>query len=734
MASLVKSVMLKIVADDGDSEAKLDKITEKADELGRLHPDIKVKVDAAAASAKLAVLRKELKDTGNAAAGDDTSLKSRLMSLAGAGASITGIGDAMTAGSADASMFQKVMAGASLATGLLEPVMAGAVVATLGLSSGLVAAGAGLGVFGLVAKSNLTTATTAANAVQAAQIAYTSAVASGTSKATAYAAEQKAILTAYNQLSPAQIAMSKQIGDVQNAWQSFVQSNTAGVDKVMSQGIGLLPKLLKDVQPLLAPTEKALSGLVTTLGKGLDSSGFKSFMSSLAQNTGPAITKLGDAILHVVAGIGGILKAFMPASQGIMSGLDKMTAKFATWGETLSSHSGFQSLMETFKTETPLAVKTLENLAGVITHLGASMTGLSTASNSKWILQLLTPLSGLLDKLTKNQDLDRIALYLLAGADAGKKLKAAFTGISGALGDLDKGIGLLGKFGGAAEDAGRGAKIASAATKVWTGVQAAFDAVMAVDPIFLVIAVIALLVAAIVFLVVKCKPFRDFWIQLWGDVEKVAEAAWQYVVMTVDDGVARVKGILNWFGRLPGLFRGWWDDAVRAVEDATGTLTGFVNSIPGRILRGLGNLGSLLFSAGENLIMGLVHGIESMAMAPVNAMSSIVSDVRSLLPFSPAKKGPLSGSGSPDIAGRKIGQMLAAGIGSSSPAVAAAARRMAGSATVTAGGGTAGHGAAQQVVIQFASPGGGTLDAAFLKWLRNTIRVQGGNVQTVVGH
>ena len=59
---------------------------------------------------------------------------------------------------------------------------------------------------------------------------------------------------------------------------------------------------------------------------------------------------------------------------------------------------------------------------------------------------------------------------------------------------------------------------------------------------------------------------------------------------------------------------------------------------------------------------------------------------------------------------------------------------MAGSATVTAGGGTAGHGAAQQVVIQFASPGGGTLDAAFLKWLRNTIRVQGGNVQTVVGH
>src|ERR1017187_879175 len=91
--TLVKSVMLKIVSNDGDTEAKLDLITKKANELGRLHPDIKVKVDSAAASAKLAVLRKELKDTGNAAAGDTgTSLKSRLMFLGSAAAVAGGFG------------------------------------------------------------------------------------------------------------------------------------------------------------------------------------------------------------------------------------------------------------------------------------------------------------------------------------------------------------------------------------------------------------------------------------------------------------------------------------------------------------------------------------------------------------------------------------------------------------------------------------------------------------------
>ena len=45
----------------------MDRITEKADELGRKHPDLQVKVNTAAASAKLAVLKRELKDTADAA-------------------------------------------------------------------------------------------------------------------------------------------------------------------------------------------------------------------------------------------------------------------------------------------------------------------------------------------------------------------------------------------------------------------------------------------------------------------------------------------------------------------------------------------------------------------------------------------------------------------------------------------------------------------------------------------
>ena len=84
--ALVKKVTLKITADDGDTEVKLDSITRKADELAAKHPELKVKIDTGAAAAKMAILRKELKDTGNQerdTGKESETLKGRLAALGG---------------------------------------------------------------------------------------------------------------------------------------------------------------------------------------------------------------------------------------------------------------------------------------------------------------------------------------------------------------------------------------------------------------------------------------------------------------------------------------------------------------------------------------------------------------------------------------------------------------------------------------------------------------------------
>ena len=64
-----------------------------------------------------------------------------------------------------------------------------------------------------------------------------------------------------------------------------------------------------------------------------------------------------------------------------------------------------------------------------------------------------------------------------------------------------------------------------------------------------------------------------------------------------------------------------------------------------------------LFTAGRKIVESLWKGIETLAMKPVEAMKSIVQKIRNLLPFSPAKEGPLK-----DIHRIKLIETIAAGL------------------------------------------------------------------------
>jgi hypothetical protein len=760
-ATLVRKVMLQIAADDGDTEEKLDKISQKADELAAKHPELKVKIDSAAASAKLAVLRRELKDTGD----DSVDAKTRLGAL---GQALNGLTLGLSGGFGEMTMFQKVIAGLGIATGLGEPLVAGLTVAIGGLSSGLVAAGAGLGVFGLVAKGAF--------------------------------AQVEAADTAGKKLTGGLGELQAGLKSATDEWNGFVTANAGGVAKIMAQGLGLLPRLLSSLQPLLAPVERALSGLVSQLGHGLDSSGFRSFMAMLAANTGPAITRLGQAVGHIGAGLGGIIRAFMPFAQDMLSGLDKITGAFAKWGTTLSGHTGFQSLISTFKSETPQAVGVLKSLAVVIKNVVSGMAGLSTGSNSKMLLQVLGPLSGILAKLSKNQDLVRIGLYLLAAADAGKKLRTAFQGIQAGMGvfktgasafqDLRAGFsnsaaaasdatGIWGTFGGkisaaitAVKSWGIWSKIAGAATKVWSGIQAAFNVIMDANPIVLVALAVAGLVAGVVLAYIHFKAFRD----IVNDVGRAIKAAFldalHAVERAVSDVVSWVKGhwqlllaiLLGPIALAALLIKDHWHqivkDTSKFVSDATGEVrrlgtdvirffknafdrvTGDVHNweldilhvferLPGKIISALSNLGSMLYRAGADAIKGLLDGIKSMIGGALGAVEGWGHDLANALthPFGIHFSEP-SEATQMVKAGRKIPLGLAAGMtaetGAARSAAAAVARAAGlGAAASPAMAGAAGTG---RMTVEWV---GGQSDQQFLTWIKKNIRIRGGDVSSM---
>lgn len=118
---------------------------------------------------------------------------------------------------------------------------------------------------------------------------------------------------------------------------------------------------------------------------------------------------------------------------------------------------------------------------------------------------------------------------------------------------------------------------------------------------------------------------------------------------------------------------------VTALVHGIGMLMDFITPL----VAGLSGLTSMFGSAGEQagtaLVVGIIAGLGFMVSPLVGVMAGLVAAVAAFLPRSPAEVGPLSGDGSPDQRGFKLGSMFAEGLAASTDLVRAAAGGLVGS-------------------------------------------------------
>lgn len=192
----------------------------------------------------------------------------------------------------------------------------------------------------------------------------------------------------------------------------------------------------------------------------------------------------------------------------------------------------------------------------------------------------------------------------------------------------------------------------------------------------------------------------------WNVIKSASLAVWGAIRSYITTQINLIKAVLNgigaavtkvigFFNRMKsqamsalGSFKSGVSSAVstvvgyfgRLVTGATGKISSLISTvrgIGGRIRSAVGNLASLLVGAGRNVIQGLINGITQKLGALRAKAASAAASIRNLFPFSPAKEGPLSGKGSPELAGRKIVNMIAAGMERRIPEIRDSARRIA---------------------------------------------------------
>ena len=156
------------------------------------------------------------------------------------------------------------------------------------------------------------------------------------------------------------------------------------------------------------------------------------------------------------------------------------------------------------------------------------------------------------------------------------------------------------------------------------------------------------------------------WTMAWEGVKTVVTGAINLVKAVVKGGLTLVKSIfttvLNLIkAKVTSVFNMLPQPVQRALQKfKTYFTTGFnavlniVKSLPGRIKSALGNLGALLVNSGAALMRGFTNGIKRGISAAVNAAKSAVQRVRDFFPFSPAKRGPFSGSGYTTHSGKAL--------------------------------------------------------------------------------
>jgi len=160
------------------------------------------------------------------------------------------------------------------------------------------------------------------------------------------------------------------------------------------------------------------------------------------------------------------------------------------------------------------------------------------------------------------------------------------------------------------------------------------------------------------------------WGAAWDAIKAAASAVWDGIKSLVRNSIDAVKSIIsNVLDAIKSLWSSAWDTVKSVVSSAWGgikdavsdgieAVVGFMRKFPGRIKTAVGDLGSLLYSAGQSVVTGLWNGISSMADWIYDKVAGWASDIYDAVKEGLGKLWP----GSPSQAGIDIGYYFGLGI------------------------------------------------------------------------
>ncbi|MEU0159865.1 peptidoglycan DD-metalloendopeptidase family protein [Streptomyces sp. NPDC006261] len=336
-------------------------------------------------------------------------------------------------------------------------------------------------------------------------------------------------------------------GGLVEAFKAWSKELSPAVVPLFTRGVVSLKDSLPGLTPLAEGAAKGIDTLMDKASAQMKTPFWKSFKDDLAENVEPAVVGFGVAFGNVIAGIAGIIDAFLPKMDGIAAHSDRITERFAKWGTSLKGSPDFEKFLAYVKATSPGLAEFIGELLSTIFDLSKALAPLT-----QMLFDTIKPLLDGIQWLATNVPELVMTLWLLYAVQ--KAITLGMAAFAGAM-ILYQSVMI----------------IAAIATHGWAFALAATGIVPIIRAIVLVV---GLLVAAVIY----------------------AYKNWDWFRITVDTVARAIKtaAIWIWDNGLKPAFAGIWT-GMKAIGAAAVWLWGYVGPVFG-----------FLFKWGKILVTALV--------------------------------------------------------------------------------------------------------------------------------
>jgi hypothetical protein len=580
---------------------------------------------------------------------------------------------------------------------LLIPI-ASATIAAAGGVMGMAAAFGAMAVpalaFGLAAKSVYTNITTLITGLDANT---TAALANATSYKQIYSI-LNSNSTAFHNMDSAMQTVTVGYVMMKNALTTFQNAIQLPVTMVLYDTFHLLSQVLGYLTPAVYAFGMALNLVILNFSTRLKDPTFQKFFKDATANMGTLVTDWGGGFVNIIEGLTALLDAFLPVGVKMSNGFLQMTKDFDNWAQKLSTSEGFKKFLGIVETDGPVILKILGQVILFVAQL-VGVLGTASVSHTLFndLLQLLSVVNKFL--ATHPGMAQFAADLLLIGVAAwklGPALGPLMSFIASPIGIavvaiLALGLAFVYAYNKSAEfrdwvnknlkplwdqlthDV---SQFTNAMTNLWPTIEGIWkrflpqltliaqgemtNLVGIFGGLFQIIAGIFQLFSGIL---------SGKWGLIWKGLLNILEGFGTLVggmmmgFLTMMEGIIESLGKIIW-GLIGHWVTQWVANFVTFVSQTIQTLTqlpgqtvavatrmmaqfnlalvngivaavNWFNGLPGRVVSALGNLGSILWNAGSQLIQGFINGI-------VSEFNSVQSTLSSLTNWLTSWKGPPS--------------------------------------------------------------------------------------------